>query len=382
MQIASGDLWAGAEVFVFTLAKTLQKMFGVQVTTILLNHGELERRLRQEGLSVVVIEESRLNGFELLAALYRIIRDIKPGVIHTHRIKENILVSVASLLGGGIPSLRTTHGAPEHPPSITAPLQRFIHFLNWFSGRFVQRKVVSVSHDLAALLEKDFPRAKLCVIENGADVDAIRAAADKGTHAGLAAPGTLRIGIAGRLVPVKCVDLFIRSAHHLLDKHPDLNASFHIFGDGPLRADLEELIDSLNIGHAVHFEGHCDDMPKALRQLDILLVTSRHEGLPMIVLEAMALRTPIIAHSVGGIPAVLDNGACGVLVTDHSEAGYADAIYQLATSPKLCSDLTENAFQRVSTRYSAEQNAAAYLSLYRAICHSTDPAKRDHRDQP
>jgi glycosyltransferase involved in cell wall biosynthesis len=96
-------------------------------------------------------------------------------------------------------------------------------------------------------------------------------------------------------------------------------------------------------------------------------MTSDHEGLPMILLEAMAVNTPVIAHAVGGIPKLLDNGSSGILVHGHQASDYADAIYRLAKSPQTRTSITRNAFNRVATDYSAELNARKYLDEYFSI---------------
>ena len=101
--------------------------------------------------------------------------------------------------------------------------------------------------------------------------------------------------------------------------------------------------------------------------MDMLLMTSDHEGLPMILLEAMALQIPVIAHAVGGIPTLLDQGACGVLVREHNAPGYGDEIYRLAHNPEICSAIRQKALTRVSTYYSAEKNAGDYLLEYRSL---------------
>ena len=117
MHVASGDLWAGAEVQLYTLAKTLHSQTDAIVSVVLFNHGTLEHKLRVAGIHVVVIDESALNGIQILLRLVRNIREQRPDVIHTHRIKENILGSIAAILCCNIPSLRTVHGAPEHNPA-------------------------------------------------------------------------------------------------------------------------------------------------------------------------------------------------------------------------------------------------------------------------
>ena len=367
LHIASGDLWAGAEVQLFTLAKALNNQQDIKINVVLLNHGMLEQKLLNNGINVIVLDESRLNGFQILLQLISTIRIIKPDVIHTHRVKENIFGSIAALLNGNIPTLRTSHGAPEHKPAWCNILKRVILFLDWFSGRLLQKKIIAVSDDLAEILQKDFPADKIKVIENGIDLATLTTTVKSVKLDIEQNVPSFRIGIAGRLVPVKRVDLFIKAAAELLNTRPELKTSFHIFGDGPLRTELTALSKKLNIEKMIHFEGHSENMQKELENLDILLITSDHEGLPMVLLEAMTHEKVVIAHAVGGIPKVLDQGECGVLVSKHEPAAYADAIYQLIKMPEDYKKYSKKAFEQVNRYYSSEQNARHYHGVYKNL---------------
>ena len=310
LHVASGDLWAGAEVMLYTLAKTLHAELNTKVSVVLLNHGILEQKLRNCGVYVHVLDETRLSSFQILQQLNKIIDELKPDVIHTHRIKENIIGSIAALYNHRIPSLRTVHGAPEHRPPLHKLPKHLILFLNWLFGRFYQRYIIAVSPDLAKKLEHSFPKTRIKVVENGVDVDSLTHHISHSPSKNTDKTG-YRIGIAGRLVPVKRVDLFIKSAFYLKRHHPELNINFHIYGDGPLSDTLQTQVRSQQADDYIHFEGHCEDITQQLQTLDALLMTSDHEGLPMILLEAMCLQIPIIAHAVGGIPHLLDQGRCG-----------------------------------------------------------------------
>lgn len=364
LHIASGDLWAGAEVQLFTLAKTLHSELGVTVRVVLFNHGALEKKLTKSGIQVIVLDESELNVFQILRLIIRIIREQRPDVIHTHRTKENILGSVACLFASRTPSLRTVHGAPEHHLPWFLIQKRLIGSLDWLCGRYLQQRIVSVSKDLAEILKKDFPSDRINVIENGVDLQLISARRKKDLPITETGERIFRIGLAGRLVPVKNVDIFIETAQYTNKHYPDLKTSFHIFGDGPLRRELEQLSQELAVDDIVYFEGHCDDIYDKIRGLDVLLMTSDHEGLPMILLEAMALQTAIIAHAVGGIPDLLEQGSCGVLVREQDASAYAREIHRLAVTPHVLSDISKNALDRVRACYSAEKNARSYASIY------------------
>jgi glycosyltransferase involved in cell wall biosynthesis len=370
MHIASGDLWAGAEVQLFTLALALKRTQQVNLVVILLNHGKLEQQLQENGIRVIVIDESRLNGLQILRRLMKCMHEFNPDVVHTHRFKENILGSIAAFFSGRIAGIRTVHGAAEQDVSWRQFIKKTVMAVDRFCGTFLQQKIIAVSDELAAKLAAALPEKKIHVIENGIDFSDV-----KSMHNPDRATAYFKFGIAGRLVPIKRVDLFIRSARYLLDHYPDFNASYHIFGDGPLMADLQAFSSELGTENIVHFEGHCNEMDKALNEIDILVMTSDHEGLPMILLEAMASCVPIIAHATGGIPKLLRNGTCGILIYEHKPSAYANAMHQLATSPAERKQLASQAFLHARSHYSSNQNAMAYLAEYRQLSTSRTGSK-------
>lgn len=364
MHIVSGDLWAGAEVQLFALASVQHQRSGMEVSVVIFNAGRLERDLRNAGINVVVLDETQLSSIGLMLKLIRIIHDLAPDIIHTHRTKENILGSIAAVLNGK-PSIRTAHGAAEHAAPLLDIPKRIIRFLDRACGRFLQKKVIAVSGDLAGILAGDFSPGRIHVIENGIDIESLTGSLQK--PRGQVASSALNVGIAGRLVPVKRVDLFIQTAKYLHDNASELDLHFHVYGEGPLRDELMELARSLDTVSYLHFEDHCDDIYRALQDLDMLIMTSDHEGLPMVLLESMVLETPIIAHRVGGITKLLDDGRCGILVEDHSEEGYARAIRLLGADAEFRQEIARRARKRVSEHYSAIQNAEKYCDVYRAL---------------
>ncbi|MEE9355429.1 MAG: glycosyltransferase [Methylococcaceae bacterium] len=364
LQLVSGDLWAGAEVMLYTLAKTLHTELNTRVTVVVLNTGTLEQKLRGCGVTVFVLDESKLNSLQIFSQLFKIIKEIQPDVLHSHRLKENIIGSIAAWYRHRIPSIRTVHGASEHRPPIYKLPKHIIPLLNWFCGRFLQRCIIAVSNDLAKKLSNNFPKSKIKVIENGVDIDALLESVE--THT-VTENDVYHIGIAGRLTPVKRVDLFIECAVHLKHNHPELDIHFHIYGEGPLRATLTEQVNSVQANAYIHFEGHTENIPQQLQTLNALLMTSDHEGLPMILLEAMCMKTPIIAHAVGGIPELLDHGKCGTLVNTHTSEAFAQAITKLILQTEKHRTKAERAFSRVIDRFSAKHTANVYLDRYKKV---------------
>ncbi len=363
LHIASGDLWAGAEVMLYTLAKAQSTDPDIHVTVILLNPGMLEQKLLKHNITVHIIDESRYNSIQILPQMNTIITNEKPDVIHTHRIKENILGSITAWRNH-IASVRTTHGAPENQPPLYKVAKRLVIFLDWFLARYYQKFIIAVSADLTKKLGYNFPAAKIRAIENGIDIESLVKNRSR-TFDKPADKSNYQIGIAGRLVPVKRIDLFIEIAVHLKKKRPDLSIQFNIYGDGPLQESLKNMVQSKQANGYIHFKGHCDNIPKAILSLDALLLTSDHEGLPMILLEAMSLQVPIITHAVGGIPHLLDNGKCGTLIKKQTPETFAKAIITLIEKPDQRQ--TKLAYERVRQNYTAHQTAKKYKSLYYSL---------------
>jgi glycosyltransferase involved in cell wall biosynthesis len=200
------------------------------------------------------------------------------------------------------------------------------------------------------------------VIENGIDIDVVRAtplAAD--VREGR--PEHIHVGIVGRLEPVKRVDLFLEVARELLTRDPKRRWLFHVIGSGSLLPDLFNIARRLEIDAHVRFHGHRSDSVACIKALDLLVICSDHEGLPMTSLEALATATPVVAHAVGGLNDVLANEAGGILVRDHSKVGYSDAIFRLLQSD--ASRFTTAGQSHLLARFSAETNAVRTLRLYR-----------------
>lgn len=365
LHIISGDLWAGAEVQAYTLISSLRKQAGIELAAVLMNDGELAQRLEAAGVSLRILDERRVGARGIFRGLKAVMRDWQPDVVHTHRSKENVLGSLANRFTRNVPSLRTAHGANERATrGLKARLrQGFIYSLDRWCGRHLQQRVIAVSRDLGAALAADFTPQKVVVIENGVDVEAVTAQAQACVaRLRQVQPDAFHVGIVGRLVPVKRVDLFLRTAALLTRDQPARQWRFHVLGDGPLRADLMKLAAELGVAAAVEFHGHRRDILGCMAELDALLLCSDHEGLPMTVLEAATLEVPIVAHAVGGIPDIVPED---LLVFAHTPEAYRDAIVRLLEPDAR--GLVREMASRVRRDFSSTRNATRVAALYRQL---------------
>ena len=371
LQFASGDLWGGAEAQLYSLCKYLKDFQQVQLTVVLLNDGELYQKLKAEAIELYLLDENQLSAIQIFSQLNSLLKRINPHVVHTHRDKENIIGSIAAKLNR-IHSIRSVHGAPEHAASWSKPHKKIIRWLNRWTGRKLQQKVISVSYELTDYLHGEFSKDKVEVVENGLDIKALEGI--KRSPQLRFENGKINIGIVGRLVPVKRVDRFIQAAQIIQKKLPNEKVTFNVFGDGPLREQLESQTEHFQLSDGLVFHGHCagSEIHNRIADLDLLLMTSDHEGLPMTLLESMFLGTPVICSSVGAIPHVLEEGKSGTLVNQLSGDAFASAINEAIENKAVTVEKAEKAVQRVTTHYSALQNAKKFLSIYSdvtGICH-------------
>ena len=368
LHVASGDLWAGAEVQAFTLMSHLARVPGTEVAAVLLNDGMLAAKLRSVGIAVHIVDERQTGAVGILLRLRRVLQEWRPDVVHTHRIKENILGAVANRASRNVPCVRTTHGGNERPTHRGArdAANRAVFALDQWCGRVLQQRIVAVSDALGQDLGERFGTEKVVVIENGVDADAVRDARGVAEFR-TADPGAAHIGIIGRLVEVKRVDLFIGMAALLNVNRSGQTLRFHVFGDGPLRSTLVELAHRTRVSALIRFHGHRDDIATCLGGLDVLVICSDHEGMPMTALEASALEVPLVAHAIGGLTGVVPRE---FLVHRHDATGYRDGVLRA-----LCGDARSIATRRaVATleRFSAQRNAERIRAMYEQLIVETD----------
>ena len=358
VHVISGDLWAGAEAQAATLLTQLSQQPDVSVTAIVLNHGELARRLISLDIAVVVLDEQKLSPPAIFFKLLGLLQGLQPDVVHTHRIKENILASLAATIVTPAKGVRTVHGSAEHSLKGWRKLpRRLLAGLDSWCGAHLQSATVAVSQELGETLVRQFPKHNVVVIENGVatnpqpDHDAPPAWKTLN-------PVALHVGIAGRLVPVKRLDIFIDMAAQLTRRKPGC-WQFHVFGDGPQRSQWVERVVALGLTQQILFHGQVPDLSSQLRGLDALIICSDHEGLPMVALEALAVQIPVLAHAVGGLRDLLDEP---LLISDNRASCYADKLTHLLQSRAHAGDPL--ATVKLPVQYTADYNARQVFNLY------------------
>jgi glycosyltransferase involved in cell wall biosynthesis len=239
--------------------------------------------------------------------------------------------------------------------------------------------VVAVSEEVKRrLLKSGVSKNKIYLINNGIDTRPFDGAAPTLREDGQGKKPT--IGLVGRLSTEKGVDLFLHAAAAVSSVIPE--AMFLVIGDGPDRAQLELLIDNLNLRGKAFLLGRRDDMPSVYASLDVMVSASRKEGLPIAILEGMASRRALIATAVGEVPTIIRHGDTGILIPSQDSNAISEAIIKLLRDDASRDRMGTAARRSVEDNFSARRMTDDYLRVYEKVSAGDRNSMRpDSREQ-
>ncbi|MFM8323068.1 MAG: glycosyltransferase, partial [Chloroflexota bacterium] len=299
LQLIDGLNIGGAEKLLCDLADGLQQ-HGLQVSVGYSTPGPLASELAALGVRLQRLPRLARVDPLLLGGMLRLVRREQPHIVHTHLFKSDFHGRLAARLAGVPVVVSTLH---NNDAWVSRPI---FGRLYGATARFADR-LIAVSEEVRQyqLQHTGVPAEKIIAIPNGVDVrrfapqpaerQAVRQAFGVPEHAPL-------FGVIGRLKPQKDHAAFLQAAALVLQQLPE--ARFLVVGDGPLRADLEAQAAGLGLPPALTFAGLRQDMPAIYAALDVLVFSSRWEGLPVTLLEGMAASLPVAATAVDGITGV------------------------------------------------------------------------------
>jgi glycosyltransferase involved in cell wall biosynthesis len=356
--ISSGGMY-GAEAVILNISRTLNEGPHRSMLGVFLNSSnpnlQLHKCAVKEGIESRLIPCSGQIDRTAIVRIRELVSRTGADVVHAHGYKADLYAYFA-LRASGVPLVSTCHTWYDNDRKA---------FFYGVVDRLILRayaRVVAVSEDVRQRLLKSGVKAKkISMIRNGIDLRPFdRASAVVKDELGWSACQV--VGLVGRLSVEKGVDIFLHAAARVLAHCPD--AKFIVAGDGPDRAKLDALIDELGIRGSVRMLGRRDDMPSLYASLDVMVSASRHEGLPIAILEGMASRLPLVATGVGEVPTVILDGHTGVLAPAENPELLAAAIIDLLRNPAKRERLGSAARQLVEDEFSAGRMTADYLRVY------------------
>ncbi len=313
---------------------------------------DLERTASQRNIQTHSIPCSGQIDWSVTRRIRDLVRATQADIVHAHGYKADTYAWCA-LRRSSTPLVSTCHNWLDNNRLLQLYGLVDRHVLRSFAA------VIAVSEEVRdRLLHAGVPRDRVSLIANGVDT----APFQQDRRAEPDSDRRLTVGFVGRLSHEKGVDLFLQAAASVLKKHPETR--FVVFGEGPDRPALEKLSDSLDLKHRVSLPGRRDDMPAVYASLDLLVSSSRQEGLPISLLEAMAGGLPIVATSVGEVPSLIRHQQTGLLVAPNDVPALSQAIITLLSDPALRQRVGRQARCLVETEFSARQMTEHYRRLY------------------
>jgi glycosyltransferase involved in cell wall biosynthesis len=346
---------------------------------------ELVTRARELGLASVSVPCTSAYDPRQIFRLRTLFLAKRPHIVCSHDYRSNLLCRLAAR-GLGVAQVAFWRGTTRENLKV-----RFYHWAERRLLRAAAHVVVVSKEQRDFLISTALAEERVSIVPNAVDVKSTveQDSGDRGTGgdtsaAPVAEPGAgsefegrerralldrfsgkTILASAGRLSPEKGHEFLVRAVCKVAKDRPDV--VLLIFGDGPLRSELTQLAERLGCGDFVHFTGFVPDFASLVDGIDVFVLPSLSEGLPNVLLEAMAAARPVVATAVGGVPELVTDGASGLLVSPGSSDEIAGAIKRLLSDTELAGKLASSGQETVRRSYSFDIQCRLLVEVYARV---------------
>ncbi|HKM54517.1 MAG TPA: glycosyltransferase [Isosphaeraceae bacterium] len=360
----------GLERIVADLVRVGRALGQIPSVICLERPGTLAAQVESLGVPVLCADKPPGLRLETIGRVRELLRQLRPDVLHTHQIGALVYAGPAARRER-IPVVVHT----EHTNTIArhrSLSRQFRTRLLWGLAGSYAARFFCVSDDIANAVKAywTISQRRVIVVPNGIDTRAFDSDGDcEFLRRELGIPhGVPVIGTVGRLNEVKSQDLLIRSFAQISNHDP--KPHLLLVGDGPERQRLQQLAENLGISDRVHFAGYQPRPEQFLHVMDIFALTSRHEGMPLVILEAWAAGLPVVASRVGGVPKMIAQGQTGLLFDSGDEGALTEAMNRLLAHPDEAQRLGEAGCEYARSRFDLRVMAETYERHYRDLLRS------------
>lgn len=326
---------------------------------------DFRRRVTRDDVQFFALDKPPGHALRVYPQLFRLFRRLRPAIVHTRNLAA--LEATVPAWAAGVPV--RIHGEHGREGSDLAGTNRKYRWIRRLYRPFVT-KYIALSRDLAHYLEADvgvIPE-RLVQIYNGVDARKFRAPEVPQAIAAcpFGAPEHCLFGTVGRMQTVKDQPMLARAFIRALELAPELGRRLRLVlvGDGPLRAEVQALLEAAGVAHLAWLPGERHDVPEVLRGLDCFVLPSLSEGISNVVLEAMASGLPVIATAVGGNVELVVDGETGALVPAGDFEALARCMIAYAGNPQSARAHGLRGRQAVEERFSLDTMVQRYRTLY------------------
>lgn len=359
LEVMGSAIVGGVEQYIVNLARSFPAL-GFKVSCIAPFESPVTEKLRELGCEVYVAQMEDNPPWRSIQFITDLVRLQRVDLLHAHMHRAQSLAGLVGSLAH-IPTVMTVHGMDI--PSWELGIQRT-------TGAFLT-VVCQAAYTQALAL--GIPPEKVALVPNGVDLHAFRP-----QRSGARFRRTLQIpeaaflvGFVGRFSFEKGPDMFVQMAQHIHRQRPDVH--FVMVGDGPLRQELASQVQTAGLEDHLHLAGEWDHMPEVYPALNVLAQTSRVEGMPLTLLEAMASGVPVAAMSAGGVAEVVQVGGSGMLAAVGDWAGLGQAVLKLVQDPGLQMQMGRAGRRRVERRFDLAASHGRLAHIFRDLLGQPQP---------
>ena len=303
-----------------------------------------------------------------LLKLYFLIRKGRYDIVHCHTSKGGFIGRLAARLAKVRVIIYSPHG-DIFEGYFGKIKTRFFIWLERFSARFTDKIISLTKSGIEPYIKAGIgQKSQFDYIYNGVDVERLRKRKvdriQKRQEIGVENDCFLVV-TAGRLVPVKGHTYLITALAQVITAIPNIRLVF--LGDGELRGELLGQVKTLGLEKQVLFPGMRSDVPEIISCSDLFVLPSVNEGFGVVLLEAMAMRCPIVATNVGGVPEVVLDGETGILVPPGDPVQLAGGIIRLLKDTSLALKMAECGYQRLKACFDIRETVSKTEHLYKEL---------------
>jgi glycosyltransferase involved in cell wall biosynthesis len=322
--------------------------------------------IKHHSIKTLQREISPLDDIQAVRELYRLFRREKPHIVHTNLAKAGMVGRFAAWLAGVPIIIHTYHGHVFSGYFSSAKTRLYI-YIERLMARLSTRIIVvspTIKNEICSKY-RITSENKTSVIPLGFELEKME---PLDTSRGFfrkkfsIPDSALIIGIVGRITGIKNHHLFIDIAELLVQRHK--NFHFLIVGDGELRENIENKVENLGLRDNVHFAGWITETVKMYADLDVMLQTSKNEGTPVTVIEAMFYKIPVISSNVGGLADLIEHNKTGFLLNSFLPEDYIPVILKLVESAEDRKKIGIAAHHFISRKFTINRLISEMTTLY------------------
>ena len=320
----------------------------------------IRKRAHEANANTLEIDDGGIFDFSMIKKTIRMCRENNVQIWHGHDYKTNLLGWIVSKFHS-MRLITTAHGWVD----FSGRLPTYYRYeKRWILPRY--ETVICVSSTvMEQAIAGGTPASKCVLIENAIDHEqfARKREISVAKLADLDVPvETFLIGSIGRLSQEKGFDLLIDAVAQLINQGQDLQLV--IAGEGPEKENLQSQIDRLGMTERIKLLGFCQDTRAFYETLDLFVLSSHREGLPNVVLEAMAVGAPVVATAVDGVPRIITDEHDGKLISAGSAETLRDAISELIAHPEHLASFSQHGLNTIKEKWSFQKRMERVATIY------------------